>query len=248
MGFGSDVAAPAGLPTVAHVARSVGGDERGRVRVEAVTAPFDAAALLEPGHLDGEVGPLRRVGDHFAVDAQPRDPAVGCQPQPHVSPPSPLCDGEQIVRIRFEHGGFHQRNPGDVGRGRIRGPVEHTCVHSACRRMVAREEAGVDVHGVHSAGHAQAHDHPVPGWARMPPGLPAVDDFSTQVEGARHEGRFAWVDEVFLEPEGLVAGGDDTAADHSRREIHLADDAAHDPSPNACESGQCLRGLAGPGA
>ena len=77
VGVGADVAAPPGLPAVAHVARPIGRDQRAGVGIEAVAAPFDATALLDARHLDGDAGPQRGIRDDLAVGPQSRDAAVG---------------------------------------------------------------------------------------------------------------------------------------------------------------------------
>src|SRR5437899_1775813 len=71
--------------------------------------------------------------------------------------------------------------------------------------------------------------------APAPPGLPAVDDLPTVVVPAGREGRVARDEEVLLEPEGLVAGRQDAAAEPAGGEV---DPRAHRPSP--AEIGQPL--------
>ena len=85
----------------------------------------------------------------------PRDPAVRFQPQPQVGPAPPVGDRQQVVRIRFQHGEFHQRRPGHAGCGGFRRAIEDARVDAAAGRMITREEAGVDVDRAQPAGDAR---------------------------------------------------------------------------------------------
>ena len=189
MGIGSDIAASAGLPAVAHIVRPVRCDQHARTGIETVAAPFHPSALFQPGHLDRDIAPQRRVGHHLAVGPQPGDTAVGLQSQPQMGPSPVIPHGQQIVRIRFQHGAFHHGRPRHPGPGRVLGAVQCAGVHGAGGGVVTGEEPGVHVDGVQPARCAQPDDGPVAVRAGVAPGLPAVDHLAAQIVGAGHEGR-----------------------------------------------------------
>ena len=105
--------------------------------------------------------------------------------------------------------------------------------------MVAGEEAGVDVDVVDATGNAEPHDRPIAVRPCMPSRLPAVDHLAAKVVRTGHERGFRRVDQSFLEPERLVAGGDDAGPHKSRCKVHtMTIPAHHRPSPNAVDIGQ----------
>jgi hypothetical protein len=118
----------------------------GAIRVEVVAGPLHPAALLDPGHLDRDVGPRVRIGDDVPIDAQPGHAAVRLQGQPHVGVPALIVDPQEIVRIGFQGSRFDDGSPLDPWLSGIVEHVQHARVDPAAGGMVAGEEPGVDVH------------------------------------------------------------------------------------------------------
>jgi hypothetical protein len=88
-----------------------GRNQGARIGIEVVRRPFDTTALFDARDFDGYAGPQRRVRDDFAVGAQPRDAAIGLQPQPHVGIPARIGDGKSVVGVGFQRSGRHDRRP-----------------------------------------------------------------------------------------------------------------------------------------
>ena len=94
-------AAPPGFPSVAHVRRIARHDQVVARPEEHVAAGDDQAAVLGGGEIDLAAPPQARpVGDDLAVDAQPRDAAVGKDPQAQVRRRSARRrSANEIVRV-----------------------------------------------------------------------------------------------------------------------------------------------------
>src|SRR4029077_18745198 len=94
---------------------------------------------------------------------------------------------------------------------------------------VPGEEAGVHVDRGDPAGGPEPDQRPVVAWFPPAPGLPAVHDLTAVPVPARLEGRGGRRQQVLLLAEGLVAGGDDAAAQPARGEIGLRPHLAAPP-------------------
>ena len=81
------------------------------------------------------------------------------------------------------------------------------------RRVVAGEEARVDVEAVHDAGHAELDDAPVVSRHALAAGLPAVHPFAVVVVLVGDEDGIGGVDQAFLGAEEVVGGVDDAGAE-----------------------------------
>ena len=113
-------APPSGLPSLAHHPRQAGRDGVARRGVEPVAARDHVGAVLQRRQVERHPLEQRGVGHRDAVHPQPRHPAIGVDPQPHVAVPVPGLgrDLEHMRRVALERRPLRRSPPSARNRAR----------------------------------------------------------------------------------------------------------------------------------
>ncbi len=218
------VAAPPGLPAVAHDGGPAGRVQVVRRGVVPVGGGLGDAAVLLRGQVEGQPGEVPRVGQHLAVHPQPGDAAVRPDVQPDVRVPGGVGDREGVRGVAAQRGPRHQVGP--LGGQHLLGrgvPGHRRALYGRRLRVVAGEVRGVHHHAAHHARRAEPDDRPVvvlvvgvrlPGADAAPAaGLPAVHDLALVPEGVRAELGGRGDQQVLGVGEGVLVGGDHPGAE-----------------------------------
>ena len=175
----------------------------------------DTAAVAQRGELD--LGPWwqRRAIEHRRpIGAQARDAAVGEDRQAQPADRGRIRDRHDVARAGAEGGGGHQWAPF----GRL--VVAHAALDRGAGRVVAGEEARIDVDDGERAGEAEADHAPVVADAAAPARLPAVHPLAVRVVLVGEEDRLCILDQPLLGAEELVRGSVHRRAQARRGEVH----------------------------
>ena len=231
-------APPPGLPAVAHVRGVAGHDQVVPRSKEHVAARDDETAVLGSPEIDFATPPERLpVCGDAAVDAQPRDAAVGVDAKAHVRRQRRAGNRQQVLRVAAERRARQDLAP--------RGNAQHVDARHALSvggidgtrgRKVSFEVGRVDVHAGHVPARAQAHDAPVVALvadvAAAAARLPPVHPLSAVGVLAFDPDRRLALDQVFLRREKLVVRGDGRTAEAFARQIHQIEEGfAHSSRP-----------------
>lgn len=145
-----------------------------------------------------------------AIEAQAGDTAVRVDVQAQVGPGTFVVYRVVVMAIALQP---HRRQHFAPGRAVVRVAFgAEAAIQGSRRRMVAGEEAGVDVDALQHARHTQADHRLVMALEALAAGFPAVHPLAAVVEHAFLPHRFAGLQHAAGGGEPFVADGDHLAA------------------------------------
>src|SRR5215469_16604638 len=195
------VAPAPGFPSLPHRSRLVWPDEHPGRGVEGVAARHHLPTAQRADKIDGDAVEQSGVRYGVAEDPQPRHPAIRKDRQAHVSEAMRLGGGKGVVLVAPQARAGDDLDPVGV---RVVELLRSRIAFSPARldpaefRVVAGEEARVDVDRRDRPRRAEPDERPVMSRLAAAPGLPAVDNLAAVAVVPWLESRRTSVEQVLL--------------------------------------------------